>query len=48
MLKELLTIGHSGTEYGAWLIRINDSGQFESGFVGANPSSRIVPTRPPS
>ncbi len=34
-------MGHGGAEYDAWLIRINDGDQFGSGFVGANPNSKI-------
>lgn len=41
MLEELLALGHSGAEYDAWLIRINQGDQFSSGFVGANPNSKI-------
>ena len=41
MLEELLASGHSGTEYDAWLIRINEGDQFGSGFVGVNPNSKI-------
>jgi len=41
MLEELLAAGHSGAEYDAWLIRINDGDQFGSGFVAANPNSKI-------
>ncbi len=41
MLEELLALGHSGAEYDAWLIRINEGQQFGSGFVGANPNSKI-------
>lgn len=41
MLEELLALGHTGAEYDAWLIRINDGDQFGSGFVGANPNSKI-------
>ena len=41
MLEELLAAGHSGAEYDAWLIRINEGQQFGSGFVGANPNSKI-------
>lgn len=33
MLEELLALGHSGAEYDAWLIRINEGDQFGSGFV---------------
>jgi GST-like protein len=41
MLEELLSLGHSDAEYDAWLIRINEGEQFSSGFVGANPNSKI-------
>ena len=41
MLEELLEAGHSGAEYDAWLIRINEGDQFGSGFVGVNPNSKI-------
>ncbi|WP_411342119.1 glutathione-dependent disulfide-bond oxidoreductase [Sphingopyxis sp. J-6] len=41
MLEELLAAGHSGAEYDAWLINIGDGDQFSSGFVGANPNSKI-------
>ena len=41
MLEELLAAGHSGAEYDAWLIRIQDGDQFGSGFVAANPNSKI-------
>ena len=41
MLEELLALGHSGAEYDAWLIRINDGDQFGNGFVAANPNSKI-------
>ena len=41
MLEELLALGHGGAEYDAWLIRINDGNQFGSGFVSANPNSKI-------
>ncbi|PCI05262.1 MAG: glutathione-dependent disulfide-bond oxidoreductase [Hyphomicrobiales bacterium] len=41
MLEELLALGHSGAEYDAWLIKIGDGDQFGSGFVGANPNSKI-------
>ena len=41
MLEELLALGHAGAEYDAWLIRINDGDQFGSGFVEANPNSKI-------
>ncbi len=41
MLEELLALGHKGAEYDAWLVRINDGEQFGSGFVAANPNSKI-------
>src|SRR5665213_585886 len=41
MLEELLTLGKSGAEYDAWLIRISEGDQFGSGFVAANPNSKI-------
>jgi GST-like protein len=41
MLEELLALGHSGAEYDAWLIRIGQGEQFGSGFVAANPNSKI-------
>ena len=41
LLEELLALGHSGAEYDAWLIRINDGDQFGSGFVALNPNSKI-------
>ncbi|MCP4183775.1 MAG: glutathione-dependent disulfide-bond oxidoreductase [Hyphomicrobiales bacterium] len=54
MLEELLSLGYSGAEYDAWLTKIGDGEQFSSGFVAANPNSKIpalidlstaVPTR---
>ncbi len=54
MLEELLALGHGGAEYDAWIIRIQEGDQFGSGFVAANPNSKIpalvdhstpVPTR---
>ena len=41
MLEELLALGHQGAEYDAWLIKINEGDQFGSGFVAANPNSKI-------
>ena len=41
LLEELLALGHHGAEYDAWLIKIGDGDQFGSGFVGANPNSKI-------
>ncbi len=40
-LEELLEAGHTGAEYDAWLIRINEGAQFGSGFVEVNPNSKI-------
>ena len=41
MLEELLRLGHTGAEYDAWLIKINEGDQFSSGFVAVNPNSKI-------
>ena len=41
MFEELLEAGHSGAEYDAWLINIQEGDQFSTGFVGANPNSKI-------
>src|SRR5882672_9447214 len=41
MLEELLSLGHHGAQYDAWLIRINDGDQFSTGFVSINPNSKI-------
>ena len=41
MLEELLVLGHRGAEYDAWLINIGNGEQFGSGFVAANPNSKI-------
>ncbi|GAC1604863.1 MAG: glutathione-dependent disulfide-bond oxidoreductase [Ramlibacter sp.] len=41
MLEELLALGHAGAQYDAWLISISDGDQFSSGFVAANPNSKI-------
>jgi GST-like protein len=40
LLEELLEAGFDA-EYDAWLIRIGDGDQFGSGFVAANPNSKI-------
>ena len=53
LLEELLALGHSGAEYDAFLIRINDAEQFSSGFVAINPNSKIpalldTSTNPPT
>ena len=41
MLEELLALGHAGAEYDAWLVNIQEGEQFGSGFVSANPNSKI-------
>jgi GST-like protein len=41
MLEELLALGHADAEYDAWPIRIGQGEQFGSGFVAANPNSKI-------
>lgn len=41
MLEELLALGHSGAEYDAWIINIGEGQQFGSGYVEANPNSKI-------
>lgn len=41
MFEELLAAGHTGAEYDAWLVDIREADQFTSGFVGANPNSKI-------
>ena len=41
MLEELLALGHRQAEYDAWLIEIGKGDQFGSGFVAANPNSKI-------
>ena len=41
LLEELLAANHKGAEYDAWLITIADGDQFGSGFVSANPNSKI-------
>lgn len=41
MLEELLALGHRGAEYDAWLVDISEGDQFGSGFVAANPNSKI-------
>lgn len=41
LLEELLEIGRSDAEYDAWLIEIMKGDQFSSGFVAANPNSKI-------
>lgn len=41
LFEELLEKGFSDAEYDAWLIRIGEGEQFSSGFVEANPNSKI-------
>jgi GSH-dependent disulfide-bond oxidoreductase len=41
MLEELLALGFDGAEYDAWLVNIGEGDQFGSGFVSANPNSKI-------
>lgn len=40
MFEELLALGHDA-EYDAWLVDIGEGEQFGSGFVDANPNSKI-------
>ena len=41
MLEELLALGKQDAEYDAYLINIGEGDQFGSGFVAANPNSKI-------
>ncbi len=41
LLEELLALGRTGAEYDAYLINIGEGEQFSSGFVAANPNSKI-------
>ncbi len=41
MLEELLEAGHEGAQYDAFTVHIGDGDQFASGFVDANPNSKI-------
>ena len=41
MFEELLEAGHADAEYDAWYIDIGSGDQFGSGFVAANPNSKI-------
>ena len=41
LLEELLELGIKEAEYDAWLINIQEGEQFSSGFVEANPNSKI-------
>jgi GST-like protein len=41
LLEELLEAGHTGAEYDAWPVQLMEGEQFGSGFVSANPNSKI-------
>lgn len=41
LFEELLALGLTDAEYDAWLINIGEGDQFGSGFVDANPNSKI-------
>jgi GST-like protein len=41
MFEELLERGHTLAQYDAWPIKIGEGDQFSSGFVEANPNSKI-------
>jgi GST-like protein len=41
LLEELLEVGYNEAEYDAWLVNIGQGDQFSSGFVEANPNSKI-------
>ena len=41
LFEELLALGFSEAEYDAWLVNIQEGDQFSSGFVAANPNSKI-------
>ncbi len=41
LLEELLALGKTGAEYDAFIINIGEGAQFSSGFVAANPNSKI-------
>jgi len=41
MLEELVALGFAEAEYDAWLIDIMKGDQFSSGYVAANPNSKI-------
>ena len=52
LLEELLAAGYGDAEYDAWLINIGKGEQFSTGFVEANPNSKIpalidYSTKPP-
>jgi GST-like protein len=53
LLEELLAIGKTEAEYDAYLVNISEGAQFGSGFVSANPNSKIpalvdMTTTPPT
>jgi GST-like protein len=41
LFEELLALGFTDAEYDAWLVNIQEGDQFTSGFVAANPNSKI-------
>lgn len=41
LLEELLELNKTDAEYDAWLVNISEGEQFGSGFVDANPNSKI-------
>ncbi len=41
LFEELLAAGISDAEYDAWIVNIGEGAQFGSGFVAANPNSKI-------
>lgn len=41
LLEELLELGKLEADYDAWVVNIMEGEQFTSGFVGANPNSKI-------
>ncbi len=41
LLEELLALGKKQADYDAWLVDIGEGEQFGSGFVAANPNSKI-------
>ncbi len=41
LLEELLALGREGAQYDAYLVNIGEGDQFGSGFVAANPNSKI-------
>ena len=41
LLEELLALGHTAAEYDAFFTNIGDGDQFSSGYVAANPNSKI-------